>query len=128
MILTDTSIVIEFLRTSDPRLQGIIVQYNAAVCGITRAEVLHGARNPAHQQSLLIALNLFAQVSIPDSLWDQVGHNLAVLRGSGVTVPFNDVVIATVALVNNLELWTRDAQFVLIQRVLPQLRLFQEPP
>ena len=39
-----------------------------------------------------------------------------------------DVVIATVAIENDIELWTRDAQFQLIQRVLPRLKLFQEPP
>jgi predicted nucleic acid-binding protein len=67
-------------------------------------------------------------VPIPDSLWDDVGDNLAALRAAGVTVPFPDVVIATVAIANDIELWTHDNQFTMIQRVLPRLRLFQEPP
>ena len=35
-----------------------------------------------------------------------------------------DAMIATVAIENDLELWTRDAHFVQIQGVLTQLRLF----
>jgi predicted nucleic acid-binding protein len=45
-----------------------------------------------------------------------------------VVVPFPDVVLATVAIANGIELWTRDKHFALIQGVLPALRLFQEPP
>jgi predicted nucleic acid-binding protein len=44
-----------------------------------------------------------------------------------VTVPFPDALIATLAIAENLELWTRDLHFTQIQRVLPSLRLFQEP-
>ena len=45
-----------------------------------------------------------------------------------MTVPFPDAVVATLAIANNLELWTRDAHFTLIQQWLPALKLFQEPP
>jgi predicted nucleic acid-binding protein len=44
-----------------------------------------------------------------------------------VIVPFPDVLLATVAIENGLELWTDDSHFLHIQRVLPALRLFQEP-
>jgi predicted nucleic acid-binding protein len=95
---------------------------------VTRAEILHGARDPAHRQRLLAALSLFHQLPLPDSLWDEVGDHLATLGAAGVTVPLADVIIATIAIANDIELWTRDQQFTLIQAVLPQLRLFQEPP
>jgi len=128
MILVDTSVVIDFIRTGDARLRALFVAHNAAICGITRAEVLYGTRNAAHRPQLIAALNSFSQVAIPDVLWDEVGDNLAALRAGGVTVPFPDAVIATVAISNDIELWTRDAQFLHIQRVLPNLRLFVEPP
>jgi predicted nucleic acid-binding protein len=67
-------------------------------------------------------------MTIPESLWDDVGDNLAALRAAGITVPFADAVIATVAIANGVELWTRDHQFTLMQTVLTSLRLFQEPP
>jgi predicted nucleic acid-binding protein len=65
---------------------------------------------------------------IPDALWTDVGTNAAFLRHRGLTVPFADVVIATVAVNAGMELWTYDNHFPLVQAVLPQLQLFQEPP
>lgn len=65
---------------------------------------------------------------IPQDLWAALGRNLSALRAHGITVPFPDALIATVAIENDLELWTRDAHFSLIQGVLPQLKLFAEPP
>jgi predicted nucleic acid-binding protein len=118
MILVDSSVVIDYLRTGDPKIPAVSRANGAAVCGVTRAEILHGARGSKDRQRLLTVLNAFGQVPTPDSA----------LRAAGVTVPFQDVVIATVAIANDIELWTRDNQFTLIQRVLPRLRLFQEPP
>ncbi|MFO0807261.1 MAG: hypothetical protein U0746_01420 [Gemmataceae bacterium] len=43
-------------------------------------------------------------------------------------MPFPDAVLATLAIANSIELWTRDKHFALIQTALPALRLFQEPP
>ena len=37
-------------------------------------------------------------------------------------------ILATLAIVNDTELWTRDTHFKLIQKCLPSLKLFQEPP
>lgn len=128
MILADTSIVVELLRTRSPRLQSLVVSNSAAICGPTRTEILHATRDAKHRQQLITALGLFQQISIPDSLWDEAGDNLAALRTAGTTVSLADVLIATVAISNNLELWTRDQDFTLMQKVLPTLRLFQEPP
>ena len=38
------------------------------------------------------------------------------------------VLLATIAIESDIELWTYDSHFALIQAVLPALRLFQEPP
>ncbi len=95
---------------------------------MTRAEVLHGARNAADRQNLLTVLSTFQQLSIPDPVWDAVGDCLAALRAGGVTLPFQDAVLAVLAMHFGIEVWTRDKQFLLIQRAFPSLKLFQEPP
>jgi predicted nucleic acid-binding protein len=128
MILVDTSVVIDYAKGQDAKLQALLPTLPVAICGITRAEVLHGVRDPAHRRNLLALLATFGQITIPDSLWDTVGDHLATLRASGVAVPFQDVAIATVGIANNIELWTRDQHFSHIQRILPALKLYQEPP
>ena len=128
MILVDTSVLIDALRKADSKLQQLFIMHGAAICGVIRAEILYGARDSAHYGKLVSALASFPQVPIPEAYWDFIGRNLYLLRTSGVTVPYQDVVIATVAIQNDLELWTRDGQFLLIRNVLPGLKLFQEPP
>lgn len=128
MILVDTSVVIDYAKGKDARLQALLPTLPVAICGITRAEMLHGARDPADRQKLLTLLATFAQVAIPDSLWDNVGDHLAALRAAGMPIPFQDVVIATVAISNGIKLWSRDQHFAAVQHVLPALVLFQEPP
>lgn len=128
MILVDTSVVIDYLRTADPKLDALFRSLPVAVCGVTRAELLHGARNVADRGRLLVILAAFHTLPIPDPVWDAVGDNLAALRAGGVTIPFADAVIATVAIENGIELWTRDGHFRLVQGVLTGLNLFVEPP
>lgn len=128
MILLDSSVVIEYLQTGDPKLFGLFQAHQAAICGVTRAEVLNGARSSKHRTRLVLALNAFHPLATPESAWDDVGDNLGLLRSRGVTVPLADVIIVTLAILNDIELWARDAHFQLIQTVLPQLKLFQEPP
>lgn len=127
MILIDSTVLVDYLRKKDKKLLGLMKAHDGAICGIVRAEILHGAHDIKHRRRLLAALNTLTQVTIPDSMWDFVGDNLATLRSQGVTVPFNDAALATLALSLEIELWARDKHFPDIQKVLPKLKLFQEP-
>lgn len=126
MILLDTSLLVEYFRSKDDEFLRKMGDLDSAICGITRAEILCGSRGDKQRSLLIDALDVFHQISIPESLWDDIGDTLAVLRQSGITVPFTDVFIATVAVASGLQIWTRDKQFVLIQKLVPQLQLFDE--
>jgi predicted nucleic acid-binding protein len=128
MILVDTNVLIAVARTGDPKIVGLLSAHGGAVCGVTRAELLHGVRTAAERAAVLTMLGTLSAVPIPEPTWDAVGDNLNALRAGGVTIPFPDAVIATVAIVNDLELWTHDAHFSHVARVLPSLKLFTEPP
>ena len=128
MILADTSVVIDYVRGKDAKLQTMVPTLSVVVAGIVRAEVLYGARDAAHRAKLLTQLAIFQPLGFPESLWDTLGDNLAALRRSGFTVPLPDVAIATLGIHQNIEVWARDRHFSDIQMVLPALRLFQEPP
>lgn len=128
MILIDTNVLLDYLRTNDTLLFGKFQTFAGAICGICRAEILHGARSAIEFRDLVTFLDGFGQIAIRDDLWDEVGDLLSKLRSKGVSVPFTDVVVAMVAIDADLELWTRDKQFALIQSVEPKLKLFQEPP
>lgn len=120
--------IFDHTRGNDPKLAGLFQSLPVGICGIVRAEVLHGTRNPAHRIALVALLNQFAHIPVPDTIWDDVGDNLAILRTHGLTLPFADAILATVAILGGHEIWTRDAHFRLAQQWLPSLRLFVEPP
>ena len=122
MILIDASVIIEYLRSPDPKLLSVLQSNGAATCGVTRAEVLAGSRSPQQRQRLTALLDSLSQIALDDAIWDDVGDHLATLRASGITVPFPDAVLAALAIFMDLELWTRDQHFSLIQRVFPTLK------
>jgi predicted nucleic acid-binding protein len=128
VILTDSDVTIDFSKGRDLKLMARLPTLPVVACGVTRAEVLHGARTPVERQKLLTVLNAFHPVPIPEPLWDLVGDNLATLRAAGIAVPFADAVLATLGIYLGVEVWSRDRHFPLIQSVLPALKLFQEPP
>lgn len=128
MILVDTSVVIDYSRGQDPKLQALLPTLPAAVCGVTRCELLQGSRNTAHRAKLLTELAALRNLPIPEPLWDSAGDNHCLLRSRGVTVSLPDVVIATLGIENDIEVWARDAHFALMRTVLTRLRLFVEPP
>jgi predicted nucleic acid-binding protein len=128
MILTDASVVIDHARTVTPHRRQIIVDNDATVCGVAIAEVHAGIRTPQAEARCRAALADFRTLPIPDALWEQVGSHQSLLRSNGVTVPLTDTIQATLALSLDIEIWTYDAHFGLIQRILPTLRLFREPP
>jgi predicted nucleic acid-binding protein len=128
MILLDTSIMIAQLCAADIRLLSLFKRHRGAVCGVTRAEVLYGVRSPADKVRFLNALDALPQTAIPETLWDEVGLNLAHLRTNGRPMPITDVVVASLAMYLDVELWARDQHFPAMQLLLPRLRLFPEPP
>ena len=128
MILLDTSILIRYIRTADPKILGVITANPVAVSVVTRAEILHGAKNETDFRRLEGVLNRFVQATVEPDAWDDLSRSLFELRRRGVSVPFPDALIAAVAIRHSMDLWTYDNHFKLIQGVLPKLRLFSGPP
>ena len=111
-----------------PCCGGNWIYFPNGICGATLAEIYAGARSPADFKKYDKSLSVFRRVAIPKKIWPSLGRNLALLAAKGTTVPFPDALIATVALENDLELWHLDRHFPDIHKVIPQLKLFKEPP
>ena len=69
------------------------------------------------RQSLIIIT--FRQGQIPPET-----PIFAKLKKSGLTIPFQDGIIAYLAIKNDCQLWTFDNHFKLIKTVVPVLKLF----
>ena len=124
MILVDTNIIVDFWRKPTAALRKVFLEETVAICGITKAELMHGARREKDLLTISEALSDFEYIPLDESIWDEVGKLLYRLRKSGITVPFQDIVLCALALKYNLLLWTNDKHFALIKMEIENLRLF----
>jgi predicted nucleic acid-binding protein len=127
MILIDSSVLIHYFRTGSSAVLEVFESVECGICGVTRSEILHGARSESDAERLRAAFAPFTAVLIPESTWDRLGGLLALFRQNGLAVPFQDALLAAVALEYDVELWTTDRHFELMQRLVPSLRLFNGP-
>jgi len=77
MILLDTSILIRYIRTADPKILGVITANPVAVSVVTRAEILHGAKNETDFRRLEGVLNRFVQATVEPDAWDDLSRRRA---------------------------------------------------
>ncbi len=127
MILLDTSVLVRYLRTASPAIREVLASTDSRLCGVTRAEILHGARNSQDANDLLQAMDAFRQLPILEATWDHLGRHLASLRERGLPMPFQDVFLAAIAIDHDAELWFYDSHFRAIRGVLTDLILFEGP-
>jgi predicted nucleic acid-binding protein len=125
MILVDTSIWVRSLRRNFPRERQVVADLIdrdlIATTDIVVAEVLQGARSEADFQELadkMGALNFF---HADEGAWLNAAKLSFELRRRGLTTALSDLVIATVALEHNLEVYSVDSDF---ERVT-NLQLYQ---
>ena len=83
MILVDTSVLIDYFRSKNASLLQRMQAHQAAICGVTRAEILCGARDQRHRDRLIAGLGSHTRISIDVSLWDEIGDAMATLDLAG---------------------------------------------
>lgn len=125
MILADTNVIIDFWRHPDDETAHIFAAEDIAICGIVKAELLHGARNTEDCRRIMQALEEFPCLNMRETDWAILGLHLQKLRTHGATVPFQDAAIATLAIAHQVSVWTNDKHFERIKELLPELQLYK---
>ena len=120
MVLVDSSVWIEgFRRDGDlaikVALEGLLDAYEATWCGPVKLEVLGGARREERGK-----LDFFFE-SVPyramtDAAWDEAKRLAWRMRDRGHTLPWNDVLIASLAITWNIRVYAKDAHFEMLGR------------
>ncbi len=115
MVLVDSSVWIEALRRNgrlDIKLavEGLLEVYEAQWCAPVRLEVLGGAR-PGERRRLGQHLSVIPYRPCGEQDWDRSISLAWKLRDKGLTVPWLDVVIASLALHDGIRLFAVDEHF-----------------
>lgn len=124
MILFDTNVLIDYWRKPQELLELDITPDKFSICGVVKAEFLHGARSDEEIDDILHFFNSFNLLATDEYDFEGIGLMLQNLRTNGVSVPLADVMIAFSAIKYDVPLWTRDGHFRLIQGLYPELAFY----
>lgn len=121
MVLVDSCIWIESARAQGQlivklALRGLLEEDEACFCGPIKLEIL-GALRAELREKFSSQMELVPYISIAEAQWDDAVKFSWHLRNRGITAPWNDILIASVALKRNVRLYSIDAHFEAISRV-----------
>ena len=116
MVLVDTSIWIDFFQAPESRtateLASLIKDHNrVALCGIVLQEILQGIRDRKSFELVRERLINFPFIETNRETWVMAATLYRELRAQGITLPSVDVMIAAIALQNNMALFSLDGHF-----------------
>ena len=128
MIVVDSSVWIEYLRTPDSEagraLDSLLDRKEALITGVVIAEVVQGLRPDQQRTAVADHLLRLPYSDLSKDGWLRVGELAHQMRRQGQTPGLADLAIATVAIEGGHELYTLDTDF---NRV-PGLTLHQVQP
>jgi len=113
-IIVDTSVLIDFLKNTEPNstaVEGLITAKRLYITGIIMAELLQGVRNEKEELYISTLIDGINSIELTNDLWLKAGKLSYSLRKKGINLPLTDVAIATIALEYNLPLFTLDKHF-----------------
>ena len=127
MVIVDTSAWIEFFRRDgDPAvklaMKSLIEHLEATLCGPVEMEFLGGAR-PHERPRIQPRFDILPYLSNDQKLWREAATHYATLRGEGITLPWNDALIATLAIGQDCRVYAVDQHFEAMAKHL-DLRLY----
>jgi len=125
MILVDSNIIIDYWRQPNDIIKKILLENDVYICGIIKTELLYGSKDVNQYHKIIEAISDFPIIDLYPLFWDELGYNLFTLKKSGITVPIQDTMIATLAINYDLKLWTNDKHFFHIKSILPKLQIFE---
>jgi len=118
-ILPDTCAWIDFFKGTPSALARLLdeaLRGDAAVfvCGPVIYELIQGVRSEKEETILLSAVEGLERPEMTETTWVRAGRLSASLRKKGVTLPYSDILIAAIALENDLTILTVDKHFAQI--------------
>jgi predicted nucleic acid-binding protein len=109
-------------RTITDALDELLEERSVRLVGIVLSEVMRGARTPDEMRTVEELFERVPYIEMSRRVWERAGQLATTLDRAGTPVPFQDIVIGSIALEHNHELLTRDKHF---ERI-PGLRLYKQ--
>jgi predicted nucleic acid-binding protein len=122
--LVDTSVWIEFFR-SEPKigsqLEALLRNNNVWTCGIVIFELLQGIKSDSEKKAVLEILSAISYIEMSPFLWQKSAAISLSLKEKGITLPLSDIFIASIAIENNISIFTLDKHF----EQIPEVKIYK---
>ena len=128
MILVDTNIIIDFWNKPTAKVKKIFEKNDIAICGVIKTELLRGSNSDSQFLHIETALSGFYYLDFIENDWIELAKQFITFKRTGLTVPFQDAVIAYLGIKYDCKIWTNDKHFKLMQTAIPKLKLYEETP
>ena len=127
MVIIDTSAWVEFFRKDgDLRVKlavkGLLDAMEGALCGPVEMEFLGGARRN-EMNEIKGWFGLIPYIRNDQNVWLEAAPNFSKARAAGYTIPWNDILIATIAIRKSVQVYAYDKHFPVMAATLG-LRLY----
>lgn len=113
--LLDTNICIAVLKGTEPQLRkqlDLLALVHLAICSVVKAELLYGARKSQNTSAMLTLLEHFlkplSSFDFDDKAAAFYGINRVLLEKAGTPIGERDLMIASIAMANDLCVVTRN--------------------
>jgi len=120
-VLPDTCAWIEYFKPGasslKQTLERLLLNDAVFVCGPVLYELTQGVKSDKEKNAVIEALKSLEYIEMSEDLWIKAGELSSSLRKKGKTIPFSDILIAAVAIENNLSVLTIDRHFEEIEEV-----------
>lgn len=114
-ILPDTCAWIDFFRgRQTPLAEALgdsLMRVEVVTCGVVLYELIQGIKAQSEEVLVQNAFQALLHLEMTRELWISAGRLSAQLRSSGHTLPFSDIVIASIALDSGSAILTIDRHF-----------------
>jgi len=112
--LVDTSVWIDFFKGTPAvkaLLGKLIAEDNVFTAGPILFELLQGVKSPEQRKQVKEAFLANHYLEIKPDDWEGAASLASDLRTKGITIPMTDILIAHLAITNNLEVISFDLHF-----------------
>ena len=115
MVIIDTSAWIDFFRRDGKievklAVKGLLDAFEGALCGPVEMEFLGGAR-PSEMETIRSWFNIIPYLTNDQKIWRKAANNFSTMRAKGFTLPWNDLLIATIAIEKDVAVFANDKHF-----------------
>jgi predicted nucleic acid-binding protein len=115
MVLVDTSVWIEASRRTGSlaakvALENLLEEYEAVWCSVVKLEFL-GAARKEEGRKLSFWLECIPYREVQERHWERAVRNAWLLRSKGLNLPWNDILIASLAMEEDFRVFAQDKHF-----------------